>query len=354
MGLFSRRVQTVLPREQFKAAAAYGGVTNNYLSYTIGNAEINALTNPTIGRSRDLIASMIGSLELKHYTKQWTGERYEEIYLPLESWMEQPDPKNTRNFFYANIFSDLFFYGRAFAYITTRYSTGMPASLQWLPCGNISTPNQAGPQWFGPADMVEFNGVEVDYNNVVQFISPIMGIIYSGARAINIALHLDQAADRYAELETPAGYLQIISGEEHSNEDLSSLSAAWQEGRRRRAIGALERHVEFKEYKSDPGQVVAQLRSDQSLDLARLCNIPAYMVSAPTKGASMTYQNAQQARQDLYLFGAKPYIDCIEQTLSLFMLPRGRFVEFDVESFLGSTDMSQVPTEPPVPQETPA
>jgi hypothetical protein len=81
------------------------------------------------------------------------------------------------------------------------------------------------------------------------------------------------------------------------------------------------------------------LRSDQALDLARLCNIPAYMVSAPTKGASMTYQNAQQARQDLYLFGAKPFIDCIEQTLSMTMLPRGRYVEFDVEDYLGENEM---------------
>ena len=35
---------------------------------------------------------MVGCLEFRHYSKQWTGERYEEIYLPLEPWMEQPDP----------------------------------------------------------------------------------------------------------------------------------------------------------------------------------------------------------------------------------------------------------------------
>jgi hypothetical protein len=339
MGIFSRKVELqAAPDDTFKAAIGIGGV-NNYLTYSVGTPELNALTNPTIGRSRDLLAAMIGSLELKHYSKQWNGDGYDEVYLPLEPWMEQPDPKNTRTFFMANIFSDLFFYGRAFAYVTTRYSTGLPASLSWIPAANVQTPNMQGPQFFGPADEVEFNGLEIDPNNVVQFISPIMGIIYSGARAINIALHLDQAADRYAELETPPGYLQIVSGEEHSAEDLSDLSGAWQAGRRKRAIGALERHVKFVEYDNDPGQVVAQLRSDQALDLARLCNIPAYMVSAPTKGASMTYQNAQQARQDLYLFGAKPFIDCIEQTLSMTMLPRGRYVEFDVEDYLGENEM---------------
>jgi len=49
----------------------------------------------------------------------------------------------------------------------------------------------------------------------------------------------------------------------------------------------------------------------------------------------MTYQNALQARQDLYLFGAKPYIDCIEQTLSMNnVTPRGRYIYLDVEYYL--------------------
>jgi hypothetical protein len=53
----------------------------------------------------------------------------------------------------------------------------------------------------------------------------------------------------------------------------------------------------------------------------------------------MTYQNAEQARQDLYLFGARVYLDCIEQTLSSDqVLPRNRFVEFDVENYLGVAD----------------
>ncbi|CAB5224768.1 hypothetical protein UFOVP739_1, partial [uncultured Caudovirales phage] len=55
----------------------------------------------------------------------------------------------------------------------------------------------------------------------------------------------------------------------------------------------------------------------------------------PTEGASMTYQNAEQARQDLYLFGARIYIDCIEQTLSADnILPRGRYVEFDIDDYM--------------------
>ena len=92
--------------------------------------------------------------------------------------------------------------------------------------------------------------------------------------------------------------------------------------------------MEFREYKQKPQDVIADQRKYQALEMARLCNIPAYLVSAPTEGASMTYQNAQQARQDLYLFGARIYLDVIEQTLSMDnILPRGRYVEFNMEDY---------------------
>jgi hypothetical protein len=58
----------------------------------------------------------------------------------------------------------------------------------------------------------------------------------------------------------------------------------------------------------------------------------------------MTYQNAQQARQDLYLFGARIYMDAIEQTLSSAqVLPRNRFVEFDIEDDYSESSPTGMP-----------
>jgi hypothetical protein len=257
--------------------------------------------------------------------------------------METPDPKVTRSFFFVNIFSDMFFYGIAYAYITTRYSTGLPASFTWLPAANMSSTQQTGiPQFFGPSDQLMFNGQELDVNNVVQFLSPIEGILKTGARAINTSIWLDQAADRYASLETVPGYLQQVDGEDMSGDDLGSLASAWAAARKQNAIGALSRQVQFKEFSQNPQEVIADQRKYQSLEMARLCNIPAYMVSAPQEGASMTYQNAEQARQDLYLFGARIYMDAIEQTLSgPQVLPKNRYVEFDIEEYIGSEDDSK-------------
>ena len=351
MGFFTPKVTTAqMSSAPVKAAAGAGAAQiNDFLAYTTGAAEQRALQNPTVSRSKDLLASMIGCLEMRHYSKQWTGERYEKIYLPIEPWMEQPDPKVTRNFFYSNIFSDLFFYGRAFAFVTSRYSTGLPASFTWLPAAMITTPNQTGPQWFGPSDVVQFNGVEIgDVNDVIQFLSPIQGLLYQGARALSIATHLDQAADRYATLETVPGYLQQKGGETLDSDSLSEIAAAWSAMRRQNAIGALNDYVEFKEFSVSPAEVVAEQRKYQSLEIARVSNIPAYLVSAPQEGSGLTYTNVQDSNRQLYLYGAKPFIECIQQTLSASnVLPRNRYVKYDIENYL-EEEMHDVMVEPVV------
>ena len=336
---FWRKQQATFASAPVQAAAGVSqiGQFNYYLN---GNDEVRALSVPTVSRARDLIAGMVGALELRHYTKQWTGERYENIYLPLDQWMERPDPKVSRSFFYVNIFSDLYFYGIAYAYISSRYSDGKPATFTWLPAASVSSNDQSGfIQYFGPQKELMFNGQFIETSNVLQFISPIPGILKIGTRAINTSIYLDAAADRYAQLETVPGYLQQVSGEDLSGEDLGDLASAWALARKKNAIGALSSQVQFKEFSQNPQEVISDQRKYQALEMARLCNVPAYLVSAPTEGASMTYQNAEQARQDLYLFGARVYLDCIEQTLSSDqVLPRNRFVEFDVENYLGVAD----------------
>jgi len=84
-------------------------------------------------------------------------------------------------------------------------------------------------KWFGPSNDIEFNGVSVPTENVVQFLSPVNGLLWQGARAIDIAYRLDEAAKRFASNEITAGYLQQKDGEPMSGEELSDLSAAWAE-----------------------------------------------------------------------------------------------------------------------------
>ena len=151
-------------------------------------------------------------------------------------------------------------------------------------------------------------------------------------------------------MEVPAGYLKQTGGEPMSGQELADLAAAWSEARLTSSVAALNEYVEWKESNIDPSKMeLVSARTYQALELSRVANIPPYLVGAPS-GSGMTYQNAQQARQDLYLFGAKPYIDCIEQTLSLnHITPRGRYIELDVDSYLYDNGMSGQPVALPAP-----
>lgn len=345
MGIFKRTMNgPAVAVAPIKAAAGAAGQTGSFLGYSVGTAEERALSLPTIARSRSMLSTMVGGLDLRQYTLQFNGEEYEKIYIPGESWMTRPDPKVTRQFMIAQTVSDLLFYGASCWYILDRYSTGFPSAFQWLPMGSITTPDNQPPQYFGNPGTVQFNGVELEPRNVVFFLAPDQGIIYTGKRSIDIALQLDQAARRFATTEIAAGFLQQTDNSEPmSAEDLSDLAAAWSQARQRSAIGALNSAVKFVEFSSDPQKLqLIEARQHAALEMSRLAGVPAYLVSAPTS-SGMTYNNAQEQRVDLWIWGAKPYATAIAERLSMDdIIPRGRHVEFDTSDIFGKQEQEIV------------
>ena len=336
MALFS--LKRAIPNDtkaQVGAAAAGNPMIGNYMTYQTGFDRLAAIQIPTISRARDLICGMIGCLEITQYGRQWNGEEYEYIDLPPDTWFQNPDPNVTRNFIMSFTADDLMFYGRAFWVITQRNAAGFPSAFTWIPAADVTTWDQAGPQWWGPSSQIYFQGIQLQTRDVVQFLSPIPALLFTGSRAINTATRLDNAAERFSTMEVPAGYLKQTGGEPMSGQELADLAAAWSEARLTSSVAALNEYVEWRESNIDPSKLeLVNARTYQALELARVANIPPYLVGAPT-GSGMTYQNAQQARQDLYLFGAKPFIDCIEQTLSMNNItPRGRYIYLDIDSYL--------------------
>ena len=348
MALFGNKKRTPsFTAPPLQAAAGSSAQIGQFYSYSVGASTELALSCATVSRATQMILSMVGCLPLRHFTKQWTGERYEKIYLENESWMDQPDPRSTMNFIMSNTAMDIMMRGRAFWYITSRSSaTGRPLSFQWLPASMVSTLDQAGPQFFGQSNQVEFNGVQLPTEDVIQFISGVQGFLFTGARTITTALKLDQAAERFASNEIAAGWLTVGENtEQMSAEDLGELAASWRQARQTGAIGALAGGVTFNEFKSDPNKLqLLESRQYSSLEVSRQVGVPAYLLGIGVPG--YTYQNAQQARQDLYLFGAKQVLDVIQMTLSMVnVLPRNRFVEFDTESYIYENHLAEVPVE---------
>lgn len=368
MGIFTRQVKPAFgaaPEERtaVKAAAGAASQIDNYLGYVQDFTRAEAIQNPTISRSRDLIVSFVSGLSFEHYKKEWdnTEEDYVEVGLPVDLWMEQPDPNVTRQFILAWTADDLYFHGRAYWYVTSRSSsTGKPLTFQWLPTADVEVLDMTGPVYPAPSKKLRFLGFDLDTNNVIQFLSPIQGVCSMGWRAIKISNRLDDAAMRFATNEITAGYIQQTPGSEPmGEEELINLAAAWSSARKRNSIGALNANATWHEFQSDPSKLqLVEARTHQIRELANVGNVPGYLVGAPA-GSGMTYQNAVESQKALYLYGAKPFIQCISERLSMSdVVPRGRYVRLDVDDFIDvpetPEDMSSVSETTTTTMENPA
>ena len=305
----------------------------------------SAMTIPTISRARDLICSAVGALPFTLWRVDFTQPRPVESQAPPAGWMARPDPDRTRQWLLAWTTDDLFFYGLAHWQITRRYAApnDYPAAFARIMPGELHVDAATG--------RTTVNGAEVDPRDVVEFLSPIDGLLANGWRAISIALQLDDAADRFAGTEVPAGVLEEQDGgEDLTADELTVLAETFTEARRSNTTAAVNKYVRYREVQIDASAMqLVEGRTYQALELARLANVPPYLVGAPA-GTGMTYQNAVQARGDLIDFGALPYIGCIEQTLGgPNVTPRGHAVRLDTDAWLRNPFTA--PTGQPAPND---
>ena len=345
MAIFNRSVNKAAISPQPTKAAAAGGTfyqNNNagaqlvgqYYSYVEGTARNRAMSVPTISRARDLMASVIGCMNLKMYTEMWNGSEMEKMPLAPRTWLRRIDPSVPNNFIMSWTFDDLFFFGRAFWYITSRTADGYPASYTRLPAAMVQTLDQAGPVWFAPSKDIVFNGGGLDPNDVVQFLSPIQGIIYMSEQAVATALKLESARYRNSSSAIPAGILRQTGGEPLSAQELADLAAAFNAARETNQTAALNEFVTYTETLTSPDKMLLIDSAEfQAMEMARLCNIPPYLAGISV--GSYSYQSSAESRMDLWTFGFRAYADCIAGTLSQNnILPNGTYVEFDVEQYL--------------------
>jgi hypothetical protein len=364
MAIFSRSVnKAAISPEPTKAAAAGGYYSNSvnngganmigqYYSYTEGPRN-RAVSVPTISRARDLMASVIGCMNLKMYNEMWNGNEMEKLPIAPRTWLRKIDPTLPNNFIMSWTFDDLFFYGRAFWYITSRTADGYPASFTRLPAAMVQTLDQAGPVWFAPSKQIIFQGGNLDSNDVVQFLSPIQGIIYMSEQSVATALKLEAARYRNSSSAIPAGILRQTGGEPLSAQELADLASAFNSARETNQTAALNEFVTYTETATSPDKMLLIDSAEfQAMEMARLCNIPPYLAGVSV--GSYSYQSSAEARMDLWTFGVRAYADCIAGTLSgNNVLPNGTYVEFDVEQYLSGeysmSDYREDNSETPIP-----
>jgi phage portal protein BeeE len=359
MALFNRVNKAAISPAPAKAAAAGGYSPNSagvnligqYYTYIEGPARNRAMSVATISRARDLMASVISCMPLKMYNEMWNGDEMEQVYIAPRTWLRQPDPSVTYPFLMAWTFDDLFFYGRAFWYITARTQDGYPTAFTRLPAGSVTTQDQAGPVWFAPSKEVYFQGNMIDPKDLVQFLSPIQGIVYMSEQTVATAIKLEGARYRNAESSIPAGVLKQTGGEPLSATELADLASAFNAARATNQTAALNEFLSYTETTATPDKMLLiDAANYQALECARLTNVPPYLVGVST--GSYSYQSSEQARADLYIFGVKAYADCIAATLSQNnVLPRGTYVKFDADEYLVENYAADKMDSPDMPQE---
>jgi hypothetical protein len=349
MALFTRKETKaqISPVPVQKAAAAGAGVSafatsmiGKYYTYQEGEARNRAMQVPAISRARDLHASILSAMPLKMYREQWDETAAEMQYIDIapRSWLRRPDPQIPYETLIAWTFDDLFFFGRAFWYCTARHSDGYPASFTRLPAGSITTDDQVGPVWYAPSNEVYFQGGKLDSANLVQFISPVQGAIYSSEQAIATALKIEDARFRNANSAIPSGVLSQVGGEPLSADELADLAAQFNAARLTNQTCALNEFLKYEATTATPDKMMLHESAQFSaLQMAQICNIPPYLLGVPT--GSYAYTNSRESRWDLWLFGTKIYAECIASTLSAnSVLPNGTYVEFDTDEYLGEID----------------
>jgi organic radical activating enzyme len=289
---------------------------------------------PTISRARDLMASVISCMNLKMYTEIWNGNEMEKVPLAPRTWLRRIDPSVPNSFTLAWLLDDLFFFGRSFLYVTARTADNYPTAFTRIPAAMIQTLDQSGPVWFAPSKQIMFQGAELNPDDVIQFLSPIQGIIYMSEQAVATALKLENARYRNASSAIPAGVLRQTGGEPLSAQELADLAASFNAARETNQTAALNEFVTYTETLTSPDKMLLIDSAEfQAMEMARLCNIPPYLAGISV--GSYSYQSSAESRMDLWTFGVRAYADCIAGTLSQNnVLPNGTYVEFDVEQYL--------------------
>jgi phage portal protein BeeE len=356
MALFAKKTAAISTTPDVEVQAAVGYTSNaqgpnmigQFYTYQEGDARNRAVSVPAISRALSLFKSVIGAMPLKMYNEVWNElkEEMTKVYLAPRSWLRRPDPTVPYQFLMSWTLDDLVMFGRSFWYITARTADGYPASFTRLPSGSITTPDQVGPVWFGPSKQIYFNGGELDPVNVVQFLSPIQGLIYSAPGAIETALKIEAARNRNASSSIPAGILKQTDGEPLSAQELTDIAAQFNAARATNQTAALNQFLSYEPTTMSPDKMLLIESANYSaLEAARLANVPPYLVGVST--GSYSYQSAQQARADLYIFGVKLYAEAIAATLSMDnVLPRGTYVEFDADDYLSEEYMADKMDEP--------
>jgi HK97 family phage portal protein len=302
----------------------------------IGRTE--AMSVPALMRCRNLLAGTIGAIPLELYKKSTNEE------LGSPAWLEQPSYSQPRSVTIAWTVDSLLLYGQAFWKVVEIYSEdGRPSRFEWI-ANNRVTITLDSTNTFVRSYAVDGTTLPMDgLGSLVTFQSLNDGILNTGVSTIRAAIDVQKAAAIAAATPMATGYIKN-TGADLDPKEVSGLLAAWRTARNNRSTAYLTSTLEYTPVSFSPKDMMyGEAIFNLATEIARLCNVPAYYVSADQNN-SMTYANVQDERKQFLTLSLQPFITAIEDRLSMDdITARGNVVKFDIDkNFLRTDPMEEL------------
>lgn len=295
-----------------------------------------AMSVPALQRCRNLLAGTIGAIPLELYKKSTNEE------LGSPAWLEQPSYSQPRSVTIAYTVDSLLFYGQAFWKVVEVYAEdGRPSRFEWI-ANNRVTATLDATNTFVKSYAVDGTTLPMDgLGSLITFQSLSDGILNTGVSTIRAAIDVQKAATIAASTPMATGYIKN-TGADLDPKEVSGLLAAWKNARLNRSTAYLTSTLEYNPVSFSPKDMMySEAIFNLATECARLCNVPAYYVSADSNN-SMTYANVQDERKQFLTLSLQPFITAIEDRLSMDdITARGNVVKFDIDHNFLRTDPLQ-------------
>ena len=311
-----------MPFSTWYGGNSYGGY-NNFASAILRQ---DAVAVPSVSRCRNLICGTIATIPMEMYSLS-TGEE-----IPTLTWVDQPDKRQPRSVTMAWTVDSLFMYGVAYWLVTEVYQDdNRPARFSWVQNDRVTVKYNA---LNTEVEYYMINNIRVPETGVgslVTFQALDQGLLLRSQSTIRAALDIEKAAAIAAQTPQPSGYIKN-NGADLPDQQVQGILNNWKLARQNRATAYLTSTLDYNVTQFTPKDMMYnEAKQYFATELARACNIPAYMIDAETF-RGMTYQNIIDGRKEFFAYSLAPFVTAIESRLSMDDLtPRGQQVKFDLD-----------------------
>lgn len=287
---------------------------------------------PAVAQGLQVIAGTIGTLPIARYRGREP--------LDVGTLLAQPDPEEPREATLTRLVEDLVLFPVAYLVVLERGADGFPLHARFYPnelVEPVDPPRDiSDPVGFGVPRQYRIgvgSGVTVDARDVLRFPAHWPGLLTVGARSLTTAALLEQAAQRFARIDLPAGELHN-EGADLPPAKVSELLDTWERARQTHGVGYTNALINFRALSWDAAQLqLVEARRFVTSEIARMLNLPSRYVNAPAE-SSMTYANVESERRDLVDLSLRPYLAAVERRLSMDdVCPHGTRAVFDLDAF---------------------